>query len=122
MKSSDTCFEQIPVETVKKVAQELPDAVEIGDATAETQDQDEVIPQQNRWRELALKVQVENDPQKMTKLVEELIAAFDEEEGRKSSKAFSVGSSKLGPATDSGPHDPSTLGQLGSREAPGLLD
>src|SRR5271154_2274750 len=103
MKSSITSFEQIPVETVKKVAQELPDAIEIGDATAETQDQDEVTPQQNRWRELALKVQVENDPQKMIELVEDLLAALDEEECRRAGKAFSVGSSKLGPATDSDP-------------------
>jgi DNA-directed RNA polymerase subunit F len=84
MKASNTHFEQIPVETVKKIAEELPHAIEIDDVTTETQV--EVAPQQKRWREMAQKVQVENDPQRIVKLVEELIAAFDEEEGRQSGK------------------------------------
>ena len=91
MKASKTYFEQIPVETVKKIAKELPNTVEIDDVTTETQD--EVKPQQERWREMAEKVQGENDPQKMTKLVEELIAAFDEESLRKSGKTCRSGPS-----------------------------
>ncbi len=84
MKALHKHFEQIPVEMVKKIAKELPDPIEIDDVTSETQD--EVTPPQERWREMAEKVQVENDPQRMTKLVEELIAAFDEENRRKPGK------------------------------------
>ena len=82
MKASNTHFEQIPVGMVKKIATELPNVLEINDVTSETQH--EVRPQQERWREMAQKVQVEKDPQRMTKLVEELIATFDEENLRKS--------------------------------------
>ncbi|MGD0415035.1 MAG: hypothetical protein ABSA80_06755 [Terriglobales bacterium] len=122
MKASNTHFEQIPVETVKKIAEELPQAIEIDDGTTETQ-QDEVIPQQKRWHEIAWKLKVENDPQRMTVLVEELIAAFDEEQRRKSGKDPSVGACNSGPAVGSNPHDPpSILGQLGSEKASDLLE
>jgi DNA-directed RNA polymerase subunit F len=84
MTASKTHFEQIPVGTVKKIAKDLLSTIEIDDVTAEKQD--EVRPQQERWREMAQKVQVEKDPQRMTKLVEELIATFDEENLRKSGK------------------------------------
>ena len=84
MKASNTHFEQIPVGMVKKIATELPNVLEIDDLTSETQDR--VAPPQERWREMAQKVRVEYDPQRMTKLVEELIAAFDEESLRKSGK------------------------------------
>jgi hypothetical protein len=84
MTASKTHFEQIPVVTVKKIAKDLPSAIEINDVTGERQN--EVRPQPERWREMAQKIRVEYDPQRMTKLVEELIAAFDEENLRKSGK------------------------------------
>ena len=79
MTTLNTHFEQVPVETVKRIAQELPTNDDIeNDVTAETRV--EVNPRPKRWREMAQKVQVENDPRKMMKLVEDLITAFDEEE------------------------------------------
>jgi hypothetical protein len=121
MKASNTHFGQIPVETVKKIAKELPNIIEIDHVTTETQN--EVTPEQKRWREVAEKVQIENDPQRMIKLVEELIAAFDEEEGRKCGKDAPVGACSLSRAALSNPHDAaSTLGQLGAEKAPDLLE
>jgi hypothetical protein len=86
MKDSKAHFEQIPVETVKRIAHELPDPVEVDDVTSEikTEVAIEVADPQKRWREMAEMVQVENDPQRMIQLVEDLITAFDEEEPRKS--------------------------------------
>jgi hypothetical protein len=91
MRVSKTHFEQIPVETVKKIAKELPrnDAIENDDLTTETQDQ--ITPHPERWREIAQKVQVEKDPQRMVELVADLITAFDEEGLLKSGKTPSVG-------------------------------
>jgi uncharacterized protein YjeT (DUF2065 family) len=106
MKAPATHFEQIPVETVKKIAQELPIVIEIDDATTETQ-VEEVTLQPKRWREMAEKVQVEQDPQKMMKLVEELITALDEEELRKSGKTSSVNGRPSTPAPAPNLHDPS---------------
>ena len=85
MGEKKTHFEQIPVEIVKKIATRLP-ATEfsqddaIGDDTAEIETQDKVTPADERWREVAKKVQHEADPQKMIGLVQELIASFDEAE------------------------------------------
>jgi hypothetical protein len=38
-------------------------------------------PTNGDWRELALRVQQEKDPQKLTEMVKQLIAALDEEKG-----------------------------------------
>ena len=86
MKASNTHFEQIPVDTVKKIAKELPNNDAIGNDDVTTETQEEVTPQPKRWREMAQKAQAEVNPQRMIKLVEELITAFDEEEIRKSGK------------------------------------
>ncbi len=110
MKASHTHFEQIPVETVKKIAQELPAVAEIDDVRTETKD--EVAIEPKRWREVAQRVQVENDPQKMMKLVEDLIAAFDEEEFRKSGKTSAT------ETRDTGPSPISSLGVMNSATAP----
>jgi hypothetical protein len=121
MTAPNTHFEQIPVETVKKIAQELPAATEIDDVTDKKKD--EIMLEPRRWREMAQKVQLENDPQKMMKLVEDLIAAFDEEELRKSAKARSTDARNLGPSpVSNSSHDPSSARvQLGSENAPDSL-
>ena len=42
------------------------------------------LPNPEDWRQLAQRIQEENDPEKMVDLVRELIAKFDEEKLRKS--------------------------------------
>jgi len=39
-------------------------------------------PRNEDWRELALRVQQETDPQKMIELVQQLVAKYDEEKAR----------------------------------------
>lgn len=41
------------------------------------------VPTQEDWRDLALLIQKENDPQRMIELVQQLISRFDEEKLRK---------------------------------------
>ena len=77
-------FEQISVETVKKVATRLP-AVEFtegdtaGDDNVSIETEDKDTPADERWRKVAQKVQHEEDPKKMIGLVQELITTFDRE-------------------------------------------
>lgn len=78
-------FQQIPVETVKKIATKLPaeefpehDAVGDDAASVEKQGEDASLPE--RWHEVAQRVRQEEDPQKMIGLVQELIATFDDEQ------------------------------------------
>jgi hypothetical protein len=121
MKASKTHFEQIPVATVKQIAQALPNGLEIDDVTIKSQDG--VPPRQERWREIAKKAELQSDPEKLIELVEELIAAFDEEEDRKSGKGLFVVDGSLSPAAVSNPHDPPfTVGQLGSEKTPDLRE
>jgi hypothetical protein len=71
MKTMKTHFEQIPVETVKKIAQEFPEnAIENESTHIEKEP----------WREVAQKVQEEKDPGRMIALVQELITKLDEEQ------------------------------------------
>ena len=86
MRASNTHFEQIPVDTVKKIAKEVLNNDAIGNGDVTTGTPEEVTPQPKRWREMAQKAQAEVNPQRTVKLVEELITAFDEEEIRKSGK------------------------------------
>jgi hypothetical protein len=79
MQESKTHFEQIPVETVKEIAQGLPENND--GVSGETQD--EVTSPLERWRDVAQKVQQEQDPNRMIELVQQLIATFDEEQLRK---------------------------------------
>jgi hypothetical protein len=78
MRASRTHFEQIPVETVKRIAKELPE-------TRGVQALDEILPPQENWRELAKQVQEEQDPKRMTELVTQLLAEFDLRDLRKRS-------------------------------------
>jgi hypothetical protein len=68
VKKSNTYFEQIPVETVKKIAEQFP-----GNSISTPED----------WRELAERVQQEQDPNRMIELVQQLITKLDEEKLRK---------------------------------------
>jgi hypothetical protein len=106
------------VETIKQIAKELPNAIQIDDVTTETQDN--TTPRQKGWHEIAQKVQVENDAQRIIKLVADLIAALDEEDRRKSGKVPSAGACALDPTAVSTPQNPSTVSQLGSEKAPDL--
>ncbi len=78
MRTSKTYFEQIPVETVKKIAKELLET-SVVDAV------DEIAPPQEHWRELAKQVQEEQDPKRMSELVTRLLMAFDERNLRRGS-------------------------------------
>jgi hypothetical protein len=75
MRASKTHFEQIPVETVKKIAKELPESVA----------PDEISPPHEGWRELAKQAVQEPDPKRMTELVTQLLAEFEEANLRKAS-------------------------------------
>jgi len=76
-----THFEQIPVETVKRIARQFP-------ATRAVQERDEIAPPHERWRETARQVVEEPDPQKMTELVKRLLAEFDKRDPSKGSISF----------------------------------
>jgi hypothetical protein len=78
MRASKTHFEQIPVETVRKIAKELPESRAV-------QPLDEITPPQEHWQELAKQVQTEQDPNRLTELVTQLLAAFDERNPRNGS-------------------------------------
>ena len=90
MQKTKTHFEQVPVEAVKQIAQELhPSAAELP-APANTDRQALESPKE-RWREVAQQVQMEQDPNKMIQLVDQLIATFDEENSRASKSGRSNG-------------------------------
>jgi hypothetical protein len=78
MRMPKTHFEQIPVETVKKIAKELPESSTVPRL-------DEITPPQEHWQELAKQVQAEQDPNRLTELVTQLLVAFDERNPRKGS-------------------------------------
>jgi hypothetical protein len=71
MRAAKTHFEQIPVETVKRIANELHE-------TGVVPVQDEITPAQEQWRKLARQIQQERDSTKMTKLVHQLLTELDE--------------------------------------------
>jgi hypothetical protein len=96
MQAPKTNFALIPVETVKKIAKELPQNND--SVSAETQD--EVTSPQDRWRDVAQKVQQEQDPKRMIRLVEELIATFDEEQLGKRTGDARNGSRSSEPSVD----------------------
>ena len=74
--------EQIPLETletVRRIAEEFPGERPIGGNDNNKEVPDEVRSDRESWREVAEKVQHEQDPKRMTELVEELIAKLDRE-------------------------------------------
>jgi hypothetical protein len=73
-----TFFEQIPVETVKRIAKEFSEENTTGSQGESTENEGR-SPRES-WRELAQQVQHERDSRKMSELVEQLIATLDQEE------------------------------------------
>jgi hypothetical protein len=80
MAASKTFFEQIPIETVKRIAKEFPEENAVGSDGGNTEMLGEVKSHRDGWRELAQKVQHERDPNRVTELVEQLIATLDQEQ------------------------------------------
>jgi hypothetical protein len=76
MQAPKTNFEQIPVATVKKIAHEF-FVSEIG---GHMHDGDNS--RHEGWREVAKRIQVENDTDKVGELVQELIEKYDEQKLR----------------------------------------
>jgi hypothetical protein len=88
-----TFFEQIPVETVKLIAEEFPQKNPTGSDGGKSDKPDEVRSPLESWRELAQKVQHERDPQRMLALVEQLLSALDQEQLRKVPRMRDAGNS-----------------------------
>ena len=80
METPKTHFEQISVETVKKIATEFPENNTVGNDSESIKAPSKITSPQEGWREVAQKVQIEQDPQKMLGLIQQLIATFDEEQ------------------------------------------
>jgi hypothetical protein len=80
MRASKTYFDQIPVETVKKIITEVPANNAIGNDSVSDKTQDQVTPEPAGWREVARRVQQEQDPKRMIELVQQLIALLDEQQ------------------------------------------
>jgi hypothetical protein len=92
MQQSKTYFEQIAVETVKKIATELPEtnATETNRVVFEMQDKGRSS--QEDWRLLAQRIQEEQDPRKMLELVQQLLDALED---RKTLKPLPAQSTNL---------------------------
>jgi hypothetical protein len=84
MKTSKLHFELIPVEIVKKIAQELPQKPPVKNDGSSVERQGEGTTTHEPWRQLAEQVQHEQDPTRMMSLVKQLITTFDEERRHKS--------------------------------------
>ncbi|MGA8622509.1 MAG: hypothetical protein WB660_28805 [Candidatus Sulfotelmatobacter sp.] len=78
MQESKTHFEQISVEAVKQIATELSESSAIENDRLSSETQNEVTSSQKDWRQLAQRIQQEQDPKKMTRLVHQLVATLDE--------------------------------------------
>ncbi|MFZ0297585.1 MAG: hypothetical protein WAM13_04495 [Candidatus Sulfotelmatobacter sp.] len=78
MRASKTHFEQIPVGTVRRIAKEFWE-------TSAVHVLDEITPPQERWRQVAEQVQQEQDPKRLTELVQQLLDEFDGKDLRKGS-------------------------------------
>jgi hypothetical protein len=84
MRAAKTHFEQIPVDTVLKVAKRLPENNVDGNDSVNVETQDEVSsPNEEGWREVAQQVQQEQDPKRLSGLVQKLLIELDEEKLRK---------------------------------------
>ena len=79
MAPSNTFFEQIPIETVMRIATEFPEKKPIGSDGHNTEVPDEVTSPRESWRQIAQKVVDEQDPKRVVELAEQLIAKLDEE-------------------------------------------
>lgn len=78
MRAAKTHFDQIPVETVKKITTELAQTDGIPNSRISDEMQDEITSSPQRWRQVAQQVQQERDPTKMIELVQHLLTEFDQ--------------------------------------------
>jgi hypothetical protein len=92
MQQSKTYFEQIAVETVKKIATELPETNPTETNRVVFEMQDKGTSSQEDWRRLAQRIQEEQDPRKMLELVQQLLDAL---ENRKTLKPLPAQSTNL---------------------------
>lgn len=100
MQTSKRNFEQIPVAVVKRIAQLFPLARKTGDgplgletpaqengrplpAGGALQNKTDGLSTHEGWRDIAQRVQVETDSQKMVQLVQQLIEKLEEEKTAK---------------------------------------
>jgi len=79
MQRSNTHFEQIPVEVVKKIAKEIPANNAIDNENASVETRDETTSAKGDWRKVAQRVQEEQNPKRMIGLVQQLIETIDKE-------------------------------------------
>jgi hypothetical protein len=77
MQTLKTHFEQIPVETVRRIAQPFSDDREVGANGTRLE------PPVQDWRELAQLIQEETDHEKMMEMLKLMMEKFEEEKHRK---------------------------------------
>jgi hypothetical protein len=106
MTTRKTHFQQIPVELVKKIAQELPRTENHATHAVKNETRNDFRVPINgpinhpindpveQWRDVAEKVQREQDPKKMIALVDQLIAKLDEERSPANRAASTTRSSR----------------------------
>jgi hypothetical protein len=87
---SETHFEQIAVETVKKIATDVPQRCAIENDGVGLETQEKITPNQKDWRRLAQLIQQEQDPERLTQLTEQLIAALEASVERRSPRHQSL--------------------------------
>ena len=73
-----TSVKQTPVEATKRIAKEFPEENPIGCSGENMGRANEVRSPRERWREVAEKIQREQDPNKMMELIQRLIAELDQ--------------------------------------------
>ena len=83
MSKGKTYFEQIPVEILKQIAKEFPENDLTENNRVKVQTQHISASFGEDWRDVAQRVQQEQDPHRMVELVQQLITTFDEEQARK---------------------------------------
>ena len=83
MRTLKTHFEQVPLEIVKKIAEPFAEDEEVGTDGTSVEPPNDAFSAAQDWREVARRIQVETDPNKMMTMVERLLEKFDEEKRRK---------------------------------------
>ena len=80
MPVENTYFEQIAVETVKKITRDIPQTNAIENSHEMVIEREDRIDARDQWRALAHRIQGESDANKMIALVQQLIVTFDREQ------------------------------------------
>jgi len=84
MQKAGIHFEQISVETVKKIATQHPHSSSVGNDAWSAETRDKRMSSEEEWRQLAQQVQQEKDPQRLVHLMQQLLDALHEEKLRQS--------------------------------------